>query len=179
MPRRGCPRRHPPSHAFAGCLSSTQRRHLKQFRLRKVSNSTKLLGPGLSTLGQVRATRRAPVTLGKEISRGLSSLLLEETTPDSAGALPRGPADSGSGTSIQGEGLWVHVYRVSESLLLTLWVEGVNAKSPAHQRQRPASGALAGRGVHCPPLPARGRQSPVGSPQPGVTEGNRAAITEF
>lgn len=36
--------------------------------------------------------------------------------------------------------------RVSESLLLTLWVEGVNAKSPGHQRQRPASGALAAEG---------------------------------
>lgn len=64
--------------------------------------------------------------------------------------------------------------RVSGSLLLTLWVEGVNAKSPAHQRQRPASGC-----VHCHPLPTRGRYSPVGSPRQGVTEGNRAAIKEF
>lgn len=161
MPRRGCPRRHPPSHVFAGCLSSTQRQHLKQFGPRKASNSTKLLGPGLSTLGQVRATRRAPVTLGKEISQGLSSPLLEETTPDSAGALPRGSADAGSGTSIQGEGLWVQVYKVSESLLFTLWVEGVNAKSPAHQRQRPASGAWRRKGGHHPLLPPGGAIRPL------------------
>lgn len=50
---------------------------------------------------------------------------------------------------------------------------------PTHQRQRPASSALAAEGVHCHPLPARGRYSPVGSPRPGVTEGSRAAIMEF
>lgn len=125
-------------------------------------HSTKLLGPGLRPPEQVRATRTTLVTLGKELSLGLPSPLLEEITLDSAGVLPlqtsgcrlchfhprRGKAQvSGSLSSVCVE---------RESSPFETGNGGVNAKFPVHQRQ-PACCALAAKGCR-PSSAARQRE---------------------